>query len=60
MRLDKPAARINGLAHEHIEGAVGFYLQRNFVVRASVQGNWREAGRDRSRTYLSGQLVYWF
>jgi hypothetical protein len=43
-----------------IEGAVGYYLQRNFVLRGSVQGNWREAGRDHSRTYLSGQLVYWF
>jgi len=43
-----------------IEGAVGYYLQRNFVLRGSVQGNWREAGRDRNRTYLSGQLVYWF
>jgi hypothetical protein len=43
-----------------IEGAVGYYLQRNFVLRGSVQGNWREAGRDQSRTYLSGQLVYWF
>jgi len=43
-----------------IEGAVGYYLQRNFVARASVQGNWRDAGRDRNRAYLSGQLVYWF
>lgn len=43
-----------------IEGAFGYYLQRNFVLRTSVQGNWREAGRDRNRAYLSGQLVYWF
>jgi hypothetical protein len=43
-----------------IEGAVGYYIQRNFVLRGSVQANWRDAGRDRSRTYLSGQLVYWF
>jgi hypothetical protein len=43
-----------------VEGGLGYYLQRNFVLRATVQGNWREAGRDRNRTYLSGQLVYWF
>ena len=43
-----------------VEGAIGYYLQRNFVLRTSVQGNWREGGRDRNRTYLSGQLVYWF
>jgi len=43
-----------------VEGAFGYYLQRNFVLRTSIQGNWREAGRDRNRTYLSGQVVYWF
>lgn len=43
-----------------VEAGVGYYLQRNFVVRTSVQGNWREGGRDRDRTYLSAQLVYWF
>ncbi len=43
-----------------IEGAVGYYVQRNLVLRTSVQANWRDGGRDRSRTYLSGQLVYWF
>jgi hypothetical protein len=45
---------------KRIEGAFGYYLQRNLVARTSIQGNWREGGRDRSRTYLSGQLVYWF
>jgi len=43
-----------------IEGGVGYFVQRNFVLRTSIQSNWREGGRDRSRTYLSGQLVYWF
>jgi len=43
-----------------LESAVGYYIQRNFVLRGSVQANWRDGGRDRSRTYLSGQLVYWF
>ncbi len=45
---------------QRVEAGVGYYLQRNFVLRTSVQGNWRQAGRDRNRTYLSGQLVYWF
>jgi hypothetical protein len=45
---------------KRFEGAFGYYLQRNFVLRTSIQGNWRDGGRDRNRTYLSGQLVYWF
>jgi hypothetical protein len=45
---------------KRLEGCVGYYLQRNFVLRGSVQGNWREAGRDRQRTYFAGQLAYWF
>ena len=36
------------------------YVQRNLVLRAGVQGNWRETGRDRQRTYFAGQLAYWF
>jgi hypothetical protein len=24
MRLDEPLTRVNGVAHEHVEGAVGF------------------------------------
>jgi hypothetical protein len=55
---------VNGLPWDapvkRVEGGVGYYLQRNFVVRGVVQGNWREAGRDRSRTFFSGQVVYWF
>lgn len=43
-----------------VEGALGYYVQRNLVLRAGVQGNWRDAGRDRQRTYFAGQLVYWF
>jgi hypothetical protein len=43
-----------------VEGSVGYYLQRNLVARTSLQGNWRDAGRDRNRTYWSCQLVYWF
>ena len=43
-----------------VEAGGGFYLQRNLTLRAVVQHNWRDAGRVRSRTYLSGQLAYWF
>jgi hypothetical protein len=45
---------------KRIEAGFGYYLQRNLVLRATAQGNWREAGRDRSRTYVSGQVAYWF
>jgi hypothetical protein len=45
---------------KRIEAGFGYYVQRNLVVRATAQGNWRDGGRDRSRTYLSGQLAYWF
>jgi hypothetical protein len=45
---------------KRVEGGAGYYLQRNFVIRGVVQGNWREGGRDRSRTFFSGQVVYWF
>ena len=45
---------------KRIEAGGGYYVQRNLVVRATVQGNWREGGRVRSRTFVSGQLAYWF
>lgn len=43
-----------------VEAAAGYYLQRNFVARVAVQRNARDAGRVRRRTYVSGQLAYWF
>ena len=43
-----------------LETTAGYALQRNFVVRVAVQHNHREAGRVHSRTYVSGQAVYWF
>jgi hypothetical protein len=43
-----------------IEAGGGMYIQRNLTVRAIVQRNWREAGQVRNRTYVSGQLAYWF
>lgn len=43
-----------------IEAGGGWYLQRNLVARAVVQRNWRDAGRQRRRTFVSGQLLFWF
>lgn len=43
-----------------IEAGGGLYLQRNLTLRAIVQRNWRDAGRVRHRTFVSGQLSYWF
>jgi hypothetical protein len=38
----------------------GWYLQRNLVAKAVWQRNWREAGRELNRSFVSGQLLYWF
>ena len=43
-----------------IEAGGGMYIQRNLTIRAVVQHNWRDAGQVRNRTYVSGQLAYWF
>jgi hypothetical protein len=43
-----------------VEASAGYSVQRNFVIRLAVQHNDRRAGRIHSRTYLSGQAVYWF
>lgn len=43
-----------------VEAGFGYYLQRNFVFRSTVQGNWRSTGRVSTRTYVSAQLAYWF
>jgi hypothetical protein len=43
-----------------VEAGGGVYLQRNVTLRATVQGNWRDAGRVLHRAYVSGQLSYWF
>ncbi len=45
---------------ERVEWGIGYYVQRNVVLRATAQHNWRNAGRITHRTYLSGQLAYWF
>jgi hypothetical protein len=43
-----------------IEGGGGVYLQRNLTVRGIVQHDWRDGGRVHERTYVSGQISYWF
>jgi len=43
-----------------VEGAAGYYLQRNLVARLTVQFNDRDGGRIQRRTYFAGQLAYWF
>lgn len=43
-----------------IELGGGWYLQRNVVAKAVWQRNWRDGGRQRTRSFLSGQLLYWF
>jgi hypothetical protein len=43
-----------------VEAGGGVYLQRNLTIRAVVQRNWRDGGRVRKRTFVSGQLAFWF
>jgi hypothetical protein len=43
-----------------VEAGGGMYLQRNLVLRAVVQRNWRDGGRVRNATFASGQVSYWF
>ncbi|HET7698798.1 MAG TPA: hypothetical protein VFK57_23980 [Vicinamibacterales bacterium] len=43
-----------------VEVGAGLYLRRNLTARAAVQRNWRDGGRITARTFLSGQLAYWF
>jgi hypothetical protein len=43
-----------------IETGGGIYIQRNFTLRAVVQRDWRDGGLQRTGTFYSGQLSYWF
>jgi hypothetical protein len=43
-----------------VETALGYYLQRNLILRAAVQYNDRDAGRVTRRTYFAGQIACWF
>ena len=42
------------------EAGGGFFIRRNIVARGTVQWNRRDSSRARSRTFLSGQVSYWF
>jgi hypothetical protein len=43
-----------------LEAAAGWYVQRNLIARLGVQHNTRDGGRVRERTFVAGQLTYWF
>jgi hypothetical protein len=43
-----------------VEVGGGVYILRNLVARAVIQRNLRDAGRVTNRTYVSGQLSFWF
>jgi hypothetical protein len=43
-----------------LEVGGGYYLQRNVIVRMSLQHNAREAGRVQRSNLLAAQLLYWF
>jgi hypothetical protein len=43
-----------------LETGVGYYLQRNVIVRGSIQINRRDGGRVRDLTLPALQLLYWF
>ncbi len=43
-----------------LEWGAGYFIQRNFILRVTAQSNRRDAGRVRNRTYIAGQLAYWF
>jgi hypothetical protein len=43
-----------------VEGDVCYYFRRNLVARLAVQYNDREGGRVHTRTFVSGQVAFWF
>jgi hypothetical protein len=43
-----------------VEVDAGYYIQRNLVARFAVQANDRDGGRVRQRTFVAGQLAFWF
>ena len=43
-----------------VEAAAGYYVQRNLLARLAVQYNERDGGRVDERTFVSGQVAYWF
>jgi hypothetical protein len=43
-----------------IEAGGGVYIQRNLIIRGVVQRNWRDGGLVHNRTFVSGQIAFWF
>lgn len=43
-----------------IEAAGGWYFRRNLMGKMALQRNWRDGGRERERSFVSGQLLFWF
>ena len=43
-----------------LEGGGGYYFRRNIIGRATIQWNHRDSSRARSRTFVAGQVSYWF
>ena len=46
--------------NQRLEVGGGMYLRRTLTVRGVVQRNWRDGGRVMARTFVSGQVAYWF
>lgn len=45
---------------KRVEVGGGVYIQRNLTARIVVQRNWRDGGRVHEKTFVSGQVTYWF
>lgn len=59
--VDTPLGRTTWDAPvRRVEANAGVYLQRHLVARLIVQHNLRDGGRVRRKTFVSGQLAYWF
>jgi hypothetical protein len=43
-----------------IEAGGGYSIQRNLLMKISVQDNHRDGGRTRQSRLVAGQLVFWF
>ena len=43
-----------------IEAGGGYSIQRNLLLKISVQDNHRDGGRTRQSRLVAGQLVFWF
>ncbi|MGH9314545.1 MAG: hypothetical protein ACRD1S_15285 [Vicinamibacterales bacterium] len=44
---------------QRVEAGGGWYFRRNLVGRVTWQRNWRDGGRVRHKSFVSGQLLFW-